>query len=277
VTRSTAPISRAFWGGAQCWRPRQGSELMDLTHRFTVPASIEDTWAAFNDLEAIAPCFPGATVESVDGDDFAGSVKVKLGPIALVYNGTGKFIERDNEAHRAVIEARGKDKRGNGTASATVRATLTADGDGTAVEVITDLSITGKPAQFGRGVIQDVSDKLLGTFVTCISEQFAAGLVDAEAADPEVAVEGGAPTVPVAVDPEPATQPPSEPIAAARPAPASAAASPSPSSADTGGLNLLSTIGPVLLKRYGPFVLAGIGLLLVILGLTKKARSRPSR
>ena len=135
---------------------------MDLAHRFTVPASVEETWAAFNDIESVAGCFPGATVSSVEGDEFTGSCKVKLGPIALVYSGTGHFVERDESAHRFVIEAKGKDKRGNGTAGATVTAVLTsATPSTTHVEVNTDLTITGKPAQFGRGVMQDVSDKLL--------------------------------------------------------------------------------------------------------------------
>lgn len=216
---------------------------MELVHRFTVPASIEVTWAAFNDLEGVAPCFPGATLASVEGDDFTGSVKVKLGPIAMLYNGTGSFVERDEANHRAVIEAKGKDKRGNGTAGATVVAQLTPDGTGTAVEVTTDLSITGKPAQFGRGVIQDVSDKLLGIFVDCIAAKLGPdvdeGLEPTPAADnPETtsvdvpAVPGAAATTGVPAAPEPA-----------RPRPVAKPAKPAE-------LNLLSTVMPVLLKRY---------------------------
>ena len=113
--------------------------------------------------------FPGAALTSYDGEAFEGLVKVKLGPISLQYTGTGRFVERDEAAHRAVIEAKGKDKRGNGTAAAGVTAQLTADGDAaTNVTVTTDLNITGKPAQFGRGVMQDVSDKLLGQFASCL-------------------------------------------------------------------------------------------------------------
>ena len=111
---------------------------------------------------------------SVDESGFAGTVKVKLGPIALQYAGTGQFVERDDAAHRAVIEAKGKDKRGNGTAGATVTVQLAPAGEGTRIDVTTDLSVTGKPAQFGRGVMQDVSDKLLQQFVACIEGQFAA-------------------------------------------------------------------------------------------------------
>ena len=147
---------------------------MELTHDFTVPASVDDAWATFMDLERVGSCFPGATVTSVDESGFAGTVKVKLGPIALQYAGTGQFLERDDAAHRAVIEAKGKDKRGNGTAGATVTVQLAPSGEGTRIDVTTDLSITGKPAQFGRGVMQDVSDKLLQQFVACIERQFAA-------------------------------------------------------------------------------------------------------
>ena len=137
---------------------------MDPTHRFTVPVPIEEAWAHFNDIGSVAECFPGASVTSAEGDTFAGSVKVKLGPIALVYNGTGTFTEKDEATHRMVVDAKGKDKRGNGTAGAAVVMTMTEAGTSTDIEVVTDLAITGKPAQFGRGVMQDVSDKLLGQF-----------------------------------------------------------------------------------------------------------------
>ena len=149
---------------------------MELTHDFVVPAPIDAAWQTFMDLERVGGCFPGATVTESTGDTFAGTVKVKLGPIALQYAGSGQFIERDDAAHRAVIEAKGKDKRGNGTAGATVILQLAPAGGGshTRVDVTTELAITGKPAQFGRGVMQDVSDKLLQQFVTCIESQFEA-------------------------------------------------------------------------------------------------------
>ncbi|MDQ6754108.1 MAG: SRPBCC family protein, partial [Actinomycetota bacterium] len=129
---------------------------MELKHHFVVPGSLEDSWHSFNQLEDIAPCFPGAVLTSVTGDQFTGTVKVKLGPIAMMYTGTGEFLERNENSHTVVISAAGKDKRGNGTAGATVTAVLTRDGDGTAVDVTTDMNVTGKPAQFGRGVIQDI-------------------------------------------------------------------------------------------------------------------------
>ena len=231
---------------------------MELTHRFTVPASIDVTWAAFNDLDGIAPCFPGATLNSVDGDDFTGSVKVKLGPISMLYNGTGRFVERDEANHRAVIEAKGKDKRGNGTAGANVVAQLTPDGTGTAVEVTTDLSITGKPAQFGRGVIQDVSDKLLGIFIDCI-----AGKLGPES-------EGGAEPTPAAETPAtPTADVPDVPGAAATSAPVPPAppvrSEPPTKPVEAAELNLMSTVMPVLIKRYAVPAVVVIAVIIALI------------
>ncbi|HEY3557808.1 MAG TPA: SRPBCC family protein [Kribbella sp.] len=142
---------------------------MKLEHKFVVPAPVEQTWAAFNDLERVVPCFPGATLTAYEGDEFTGSCKVKLGPVSLQYSGTGTFVERDEAQHHAVIEAKGKDRRGNGTATARVTARLSGTAGGeTEVSVDTDLTITGRPAQFGRGLIQDVSNKLLDQFTTCL-------------------------------------------------------------------------------------------------------------
>ena len=163
---------------------------MDLTHRFTVPTSVDETWAHFQDIASVAECFPGATVSSVEDDTFVGSVKVKLGPIALVYNGSGTFVEKDEAAHRFVVDAKGKDKRGNGTAGAKVTLTMADAGGSTDVEVVTDLAITGKPAQFGRGVMQDVSDKLLGQFVACLETRLSGGA-------PAAAAEASAPEAPL--------------------------------------------------------------------------------
>src|SRR3954465_12987072 len=148
---------------------------MELTHSFTVPTSVDDAWDLFMDLDRVGSCFPGATVTEVTDDGFSGTVKVKLGPIALVYSGSGSFVERDDAAHHAVIEAKGKDKRGNGTAAAPVPIPLSPDGAGTRADVVTDLAVPGKPAQFGRGVMQDVSDKLLNAFVDGIEKRLAGG------------------------------------------------------------------------------------------------------
>lgn len=146
---------------------------MELEHHFEVPADIATTWATFNDLEQVVPCFPGATLTSVDGDDFEGTVRLKLGPISLTYGGKGTFIERDEGAGVVVMEAQGMDRRGNGAAGITVRATLSEIEGGTAVDVVSKVNISGKPAQFGRGMIQRVSDRMLGQFLDCVKEKMA--------------------------------------------------------------------------------------------------------
>jgi carbon monoxide dehydrogenase subunit G len=159
---------------------------VQLENSFTVPVPIDEAWRVLMDIERIAPCMPGAALDSVTGDDFTGRVKVKLGPINLTYQGKASFIERDEAAHKAVIDARGKDQRGNGTAAAVVTATLASEGSVTRVDVITDLNITGRPAQFGRGVMTDVGNKLLGQFADKLSAQLAsgdAGPVDQEGAE----------------------------------------------------------------------------------------------
>lgn len=144
---------------------------MELTNTFTVPAPVDEAWARLLDVPAIAPCLPGATLTDSDGDSFTGTVKVKLGPISLTYKGTGRIAERDDAAHRAVIEASGRETRGPGTASATITATLAPEGGGTRVDVHTDLSVTGRPAQFGRGMLGDVSARLLDQFAACLADQ----------------------------------------------------------------------------------------------------------
>jgi carbon monoxide dehydrogenase subunit G len=142
---------------------------VQLDHSFTVPVSIDEAWKVLLDIERVGPCMPGASIDSVNGDEFTGTVKVKLGPINLTYKGQASFVEKDEAARRAVINARGKDARGNGTASAVVTATLSEDAGSTKVNVRTDLDITGKPAQFGRGVMVDVGNKLIGQFAECLA------------------------------------------------------------------------------------------------------------
>ena len=148
---------------------------MQLENSFTVPLPVDEAWRVLMDIDRIAPCMPGAVLDSVEGDDFTGRVKVKLGPINLTYQGKGSFIERDEANHQAKIDARGKDQRGNGTASAIVTAKLAGEGSVTRVDVLTDLNITGRPAQFGRGVMTDVGNKLLGQFADKLSAQLASG------------------------------------------------------------------------------------------------------
>lgn len=144
---------------------------MRMEHNFTVAAPIDAVWKALLDLERVVPCMPGASLTSFTGAEFVGTVKVRLGPIALLYKGNGKFTETDAAAHEAVIEASGKDSRGNGTASATITATLRQEGGDTAVTVLTDLNVTGKPAQFGRGLIAEVGGKIIGQFADCLSDK----------------------------------------------------------------------------------------------------------
>jgi len=142
-----------------------------LEHSFTVPADLDTVWAAVLDPERVAPCMPGASLSEVEGDSFKGTVKVKVGPISLQYKGSGEFLEKDEAARKVVIKAAGKDTRGNGTASATVTVTLRAEGETTAGSVDTDLSITGKPAQLGRGLISEVGGKILDSFATCLASK----------------------------------------------------------------------------------------------------------
>jgi carbon monoxide dehydrogenase subunit G len=149
---------------------------MDLTHRFSLPAGVGEAWNAFNNVEQLAPCFPGATISNIDGDEFTGELKIKLGPSTLVYNGSGRYLERNKAERRMVIEAHANEKRRNGTANVTVSASFTGSGEQTDVEVQTALVIDGKPAHFGDEVIADVSEKLLDQFLSCISGEFAKGL-----------------------------------------------------------------------------------------------------
>ena len=159
---------------------------MQLEHHVSVPAPIDVVWAAVLDPERVAPCMPGATLTGVDDDSFTGTMKVKVGPVVLLYKGTGTFTEHDEQARRAVLKADAKDSRGNGTVSATVTITLTEEGDQTAGTIATDLSITGKPAQFGRGMISDVGGKILEQFAACLSDKLAApAAAPARDAEPE--------------------------------------------------------------------------------------------
>jgi carbon monoxide dehydrogenase subunit G len=257
---------------------------MDLNHQFTVPTSVDETWARFQDIASIAECFPGATVTSVEGDTFQGTCKVKLGPIALTYAGSGTFVEKDEDAHSFVVEAKGRDKRGNGTAGATVTLTMAAADAGTDVEVATDLSITGKPAQFGRGVMQDVSDKLLGQFVDCLERRLggssesqpaaapgpAAAAETPASAEPTTSAEPATPAEPAApAEPAVAAEPAATPVAPVAPPPA---ATPRPATATSArgsddALDLGKTVLPVLAKAYWKQALAVVVVIVVIIWL----------
>jgi len=143
---------------------------VELTNEFSVPVPVEQAWAVLTDIERIAPCMPGTTLEEVDGDEYKGNVKVKVGPMTAQYRGAARFLERDDAAHRAVLRAEGREARGQGNAAATITATVTADGDGSVVKVVTDLTITGKVAQFGRGVLADVSARLMKEFADRLAQ-----------------------------------------------------------------------------------------------------------
>lgn len=158
---------------------------MELTNEFTVGLPVDRAWALLTDIERIAPCMPGAQLTGVEGDTYSGLVKIKLGPVTAQYTGTAVFDRKDDAAHVAVLRASGRDSHGQGNASALITATLEAEGDQTKVSVHTDLTITCKVAQFGRGVILDVSAKLLEQFVQCLESSLVR-----EMAEPEPAMTG---------------------------------------------------------------------------------------
>jgi carbon monoxide dehydrogenase subunit G len=216
---------------------------MELTNDFRVAVPVERAWAVLTDVELIAPCLPGAQLQEVEGDEYRGVVKVKVGPITAQYKGQATFVSQDADAHVAVLRAEGRETRGQGNASATITATLTPDEGGTAVSVVTDLTITGKVAQFGRGVLADVSAKLLDQFVenleaTVLVDE-AAAPVEALPVDP--VLDDRAPTIRAIDHPEP------EPV------------------------DLIETAGTPVAKRVAP-VLAVIALLWVIRKLLTRNR-----
>jgi carbon monoxide dehydrogenase subunit G len=147
---------------------------MELKHSFTVPVPLDRAWDVLLDVERVAPCMPGATVDSVSGDDISGQIKVKVGPISMTYAGKARFTERNREAGVVTLEASGKETRGAGTASASVRSELVGEGDKTSVTVLTNLNVTGKPAQFGRGVMNEVGSRLIGIFADNLAQMIQA-------------------------------------------------------------------------------------------------------
>jgi hypothetical protein len=182
---------------------------MNIHDEFRVGVPVETAWSTFLDVERIAPCMPGAQLQEVDGDEYRGVVKVKVGPITAQYKGAARIVEADEAARRIVIKAEGRDTRGQGNASANVTASLQPDGDGTHVTIDTDLNVTGKVAQFGRGVMADVSSKLLGQFVTCLETKVLAA-PDA-AASPDVPALAPEP-VPMSSGPRRIEAPEAEPV-----------------------------------------------------------------
>jgi carbon monoxide dehydrogenase subunit G len=256
-----------------------------LDHEFTVPAPIGEVWQAVVDPERVAPCLPGATLTKVDGDKFSGTVKVKLGPISLLYKGNGEFLEKDDAAHKVTIKASGKDARGAGTAAATVTLTLTETDGGTHGSVATDLSITGKPAQFGRGLISEVGGKILDTFAGCLSGKLAPGEqqpAQEAAAAPPVA-EPALKPVPDPAEPTATAEPVAEPQPSVKAAPATPEATTEPKTdrpplrsvpapPETEAIDLLDYAGQSVLKRVAPVLLglaAVAGLVAIVRALRK--------
>jgi uncharacterized protein len=190
---------------------------MKLEQTFEVAAPLEHVWKALLDLERVAPCLPGASITGHDEDGtYRGTFSVKLGPMTAAYNGTIKIDEVDEAAHRATLKAKGTDKRGQGGANATIVNTLSAHDGGTRVEAVTDFTITGRLAQFGRGgIMQDVSNRLLRDFATCLSTRLAEAPEPAAPAEPATAAEPVAAAEPSA--PPPPSSPPPPPAPAAEP------------------------------------------------------------
>src|SRR5690242_18754044 len=217
---------------------------MQLENEFSVPAPVSEVWKTLLDVERIAPCMPGATVERVDGDEVAGRVRVKVGPVTASYAGTARFVTKDEAAHRFVLEGSGRETRGTGTASATVEVSMSEQDAVTRVRVVTSLEVTGKQAQFGRGVMADIAAKLTDQFAACLAERVRG---PAPAAEPSASPQAVSPQ---AVSPQSAT----------------------PQDAAAGSLDLVSTVAMPVLKRLGP-VLGGVAFGL-ILGLLLGHRRR---
>ncbi|MYW95658.1 SRPBCC family protein [Amycolatopsis rubida] len=247
---------------------------MRLDHEFTVPAPIGEVWQAVIDPERVAPCMPGASLTKVEGDAFAGTVKVKLGPISLLYKGTGEFLEKDEAARKVVIKASGKDSRGGGTAAATVTLTLTERDGGTHGAVATDLAITGRPAQFGRGLISEVGGKILDTFAGNLAASLEAPVTEVPAAKTEekVAEAPAAKGKHAAADKTVAAEKPAaEAVADEKPHLRSVPAG--GSTGETEAIDLLDYAGQSVAKRLAP-VAAGAVVLLIVLAVVRKLRRR---
>lgn len=234
---------------------------MKLDNEFTVGVPIGEAWEVLTDLELIAPCMPGAQLTGVNDGVYTGKVKIKVGPVTAEYTGTARFAEKDVDTYRAVIDARGRDSRGNGNATAVISAQLLAAGESTRVTVTTDLTIAGRIAQFGSGMIKEVSAKLLGQFVQCLEVRLGGGSAGADglsaAASPAAGTAGSASVASSANQ------------AAAGSASAAAAAGTAATdgtvaagSAEPAALDLMSVAGGAIYKRLVPVVVG-----LVVLGV----------
>jgi uncharacterized protein len=226
---------------------------MELVNDFTVSVPVDEAWKTLTDVERIAPCLPGAQLQEIEGDVYRGVVKVKVGPILAQFKGQASFLERDETNHRAVLKAEGRDTGGKGNASALITAQLdSVDADSTKVTVTTDLTITGKVAQFGRGALADVSTKLLNQFV----DQLETTVLHPHTSDP------------AAPPAEAATAPPAKEAATASSNGDPAVRKVEHVSADP--VDLVDVAGGAVLKRLAP--LAVIGLIVVLILLARRRR-----
>jgi uncharacterized protein len=254
---------------------------MEMDHSFTVPVPADRAWDVLLDVQRIAPCMPGAIVDDFDGEVVTGRIKVKVGPVSLTYKGTAKFTERDPDAKVIVLEASGKETRGAGTASATVRATLEPEsgGEATKATMHTTMNVTGRPAQFGRGVMVEVGGKLVEQFAQNLRQLMAddagAGASNPAAAAGDEASAGQATAIAETGETGPGSTQPSATIPAAgtatAPAPPAALAEPAPASDDS--INLVKLVGPAILKRAIPVAIA-VGGLVVLARLLFRRREK---
>jgi carbon monoxide dehydrogenase subunit G len=237
---------------------------MKMENEFTVEAPVEQAWETLLDLERITPCLPGAALEEESGDEYKGTMTIRLGPVTQKYNGTVSFEETDEESHRAVLKAEGKDARGQGTASATITSTLSEENGGTKVHVETDMQLTGRAAQFGRGVQQDVATKLINQFAECLEKEIMGENVREE---PEESAES-----------EPAEETEAAVSTNGSGAEDSAEEEEKPKRRiiqqdhDVEPLDLGEASRDAVLKRVGPLA-AGVGVLVIVLWLLRRRRT----
>jgi uncharacterized protein len=248
---------------------------LELMHDFRVDVPIDQAWEVLTDLERIAPCMPGAQLLEVEGDEYRGIVKVKVGPITAQYRGTARFTELDPSAHKAVVRAEGRDTRGQGTAAATVVATLDGGDTGTSVHIETDLDISGKVAQFGRGMLAEVSEKLLGQFVQQLESNVLAGPTgNGAGATGSAATEaGGSDAATKSAEPSGGSEAAEEAAATETPEPPRVRAIDSPTAEP---VDIMQAAGGSVAKRAAP-VVVGLIALLVVLRLRRRRRSRRAR
>lgn len=212
---------------------------MKLEHSFHIDEGIDVAWEVLNDVRKVAQCMPGASVDTVEGDDLTGHCKVKLGPVGLTYKGRARFVERDAEAHRFILEGQAQDGS-NGRASLTVVAELIAEGTGTRVDLGTDLKLTGRPAQFGRGVMADVGERMIGQFADALAAQLAQDKQRPDGDIPRIGLDAAVST-------------PNEP------------------------LDLLSTAGPVVARKAATLAGTLVAVLLLATFVRRASRGRRSR